>query len=70
MKTKTSSRRPTGYGKSLDSPSVEAEAPLSGADQLLGDPGGTAGERGITSFDMDGDYGGNVFGCCSKPVKQ
>ena len=68
MTAHAKSRRPGGGGKAIDTPSIGKEGSLSGMDQLEGDPGGTAGERGTKPYDFDGSYAGNVKGCCSKPV--
>lgn len=67
MHGKHGSRRASGYGKALDTPPKDREKNLTGKDQFDGLPPGNK-PQGISSFDYDGDYGGNVFGCCSKPV--
>ncbi len=61
------SRRPTGLGKSVDTPPKDRERNLSGADQLDELPSGPKA-GGITPASFDGDFAGNVVGCCSKPV--
>ena len=62
------SRRPTGSGKSIDTPSKGKKGPLSGADQLEGAPK-TKGERGVVKVNPDSGYAGNVTGPYSQPVR-
>lgn len=61
------SRRPSGLGKSVDTPPKDRERNFTGDDQLDGLPPGPK-PGGITPASFDGDYAGNVVGCCSKPV--
>ncbi len=65
QKKSGSSKRATGAGKAIDSPSKGNAESLSGA------PGSfkTKGERGVTKVDPDGGYAGNVTGPYSQPVK-
>jgi hypothetical protein len=66
MKSNSGSSRLPGTGKSLDTPAKALEEALSGMDRTPQTE--ASGERGTKKFDYDGDYGGNVVGCCSKPV--
>lgn len=58
-----SGQRPSGAGKALDSATKEK------AGKERGETDRQAAANRSTPIDPDGDYGGNVVGCQSVPVK-